>query len=96
MREITLEIRAELDVAHITAATRAYFAQGHVYGSFGSERVLDIKRMPPQHARNAAAKMLREADSWALAAGAEDEPDAKMWLISTPLHRALMDRARKA
>lgn len=95
MREITLEIRAELDVAHITAATRAYFAQGHVYGSFGSERVLDIKRMPPQHARNAAQKLIRECELWMRAAG-EDEPDALMWMISTPLHRALMDRARKA
>ena len=76
----------------ITREVRKYFAQSKTYGSLHRDRFVRIADMHPVHARNAAQKMIRDCCVWADAAGI-DGVDELLWLISTPLHRALVDRA---
>lgn len=70
----------------------AYFRQGRMYYSSKLETLIPIETMNPQHAANAAEKLLRDSRVWA-----EDAcPGVKrpqLWMIATPLHQALVARA---
>lgn len=73
-----------------------YLGQAEVYASEGSGKLIPIADMHWRHALNAAKKMLREASTIAQDAGRSniDWTDAQIWLTTTPLFRALSERAR--
>lgn len=74
------------------ALTYAYLQQVAIYHSDSKGEWVDVAKMHPAHAKNAAAKMLDEAEAWA-----EDAmvypANATLWMSAQPLFRALVDRA---
>jgi hypothetical protein len=71
---------------------REYLKQDAVYVSASKRTLAPIASMPRPHARNSAARLLRECLRWAH--DADVEPlDAALWMTAQPLFRALVDRA---
>lgn len=71
----------------------AYLTQSLVYYSNSKKEFEMISTMPPAHAGNAAQKLVRDADQYAL-------PDsvrwANIWVAQSALVQALMARAAEA
>ena len=74
---------------------KTYIQQNAQYYSQSKNIIVDIATMVPEHAANAAEKMLREAEYWTLLA---DTKTARpiLWVTTTPLFQALVARAESA
>lgn len=69
-----------------------YFDQTEHYFSESKEEVQRISEMHPNHAANAAAKLLRDAAFWAQEAGVTTR-HPELWMTTTKLFGALVWRA---
>lgn len=71
---------------------KAYFSQDVQYFSESRETLRLIATMNPKYAANAADKLLRQASFWADEAGVIT-PHPALWVATSPLFRALTERA---
>jgi hypothetical protein len=70
---------------------KAYFQQDAQYYSESKNALVAIAVMHPAHAANAAERLLSDAEWWAKEAGVNVR-HARLWMIGTPLHRALTEQ----
>lgn len=70
----------------------AYLQQSTIYHSDSKGEWVELEKMHPTHARNAAAKLICEAEVWAEEAGIKTESPI-LWMTVQPLFVTLVDRA---
>lgn len=73
--------------------TKAYFEQTAQYYSESGNKLIRIDQMMSAYAANAARRLLMDAPTWQLEAGASDKFPAR-WMLNTPLFNALMTQAK--
>jgi hypothetical protein len=79
-------------MAKLNSLTYTYLQQGGIYHSDSHGKWVDVAKMHPTHARNAALKLIREAEVWAEEAGVSTASPV-LWMTVQPLFVALVDRA---
>lgn len=74
-------------------AARFYFSQTEHYMSERQDALIKIADMHPNHAGNAARRLLIDGAVWAEECGRASSTTFARWMIGTPLWRALQERA---
>lgn len=74
--------------------TKAYFEQNTQYYSESGNRLIPINKMMSAYAANAARRLLMDATTWHIEAGATTSTNAARWMLNTPLFNALLDQAK--
>jgi hypothetical protein len=74
--------------------TKAYFEQTTQYYSESGDKLIRIDQMVPAYAANAARRLLMDATTWHIEAGAITSTNAAWWMLNTPLFNALLAQAK--